>query len=406
MNRERRRRAGTRQNQRILALAASVLAAVAGGCMNPPKKANREATERWNQARASVKAKLASDQLASGDVAGAASELAEAKRLAPADQHLASLQARVYLAQGNIGAARAVLESAQLAGKSQAEVEYLLGVVQQGQAAGESSLTHYLKAAELDPESATYAVAAVQVMLQLGRTPDALQYLQSREAQLGWTSAYSAALAECYEQAGDWRPAALAWRRVLDSAGGEGTAQAGAASPGPGPADSSAANGHAGRPAAGDAAARWINIRERWATALYHAGQWAEAVPVLQSLLQASETDAPVLLRLMLADCLLQTNDAAGARAQLDLALVNDGRDPRALRRLAQTLARLGEYGAALAAAERALETAPEHEPTLELAAALALRTGQVDLARSFARRTGPDNPVARVILVDPASSR
>jgi tetratricopeptide (TPR) repeat protein len=418
-------------------LGALVLVTVAG-YQNLPKQASREAAQRWNQARAGVKAKLASDQLAAGDIPGAASELAEAERLTPGEARLAPLRARVYLAQGNVGAARALLESARLTGKPQAEVEYLLGVVQQGQEAWEASLTHYLRAAELDAEVAAYHVAAVQVMLQLGRAAEALQYLQARESQLGWTSAYSAASAECYEQVGNWRAAALAWQRVVDGAESGTTSEpqvfargadvSNSAPPGsdprgadPGMNAGARENGAQTRTAAG--------IRERWATALHHAGQWADAIPILQTLLLTNETDSPAALRLMLADCYLQVNDLTEAREQVTRVLDGNVQEVRALRLLAQTLAREGQYAEALAAAERALGIAPEHVPTMELAAALAARCGRVELARALATRlmqsgsdgrvegssklddaprfsSGSDSLVARRILEGPPKSK
>jgi tetratricopeptide (TPR) repeat protein len=182
------------------------------GCQAPQREAREQAAQRWNVARAEVKARLAADQFEAGNVRAAADELAEACRLAPDHPEFVPLRAQVLLAEGQTFAAHDLLERTHADGKTQAEIDYWLGVVWQQQQRWEEALTAFRRASGLDPGEVGYLVAATQARLQLGRTAEALQTLTAAAERFGWTEAYQAALAECYEQLGDWPAAAATWQ--------------------------------------------------------------------------------------------------------------------------------------------------------------------------------------------------
>jgi tetratricopeptide (TPR) repeat protein len=355
---------------RRLSVVAAVLPALSlalSGCAGTQSQARQAAAERWNRARAEVKAKLASDQLTAGNVEDAATELAEAFRLDPANPKLLVLQARVCLARGDLAAAEGLLESARSAEGSDAEIDYLLGIVHEQRLQWPAARESFARATDQDPQELTYAVALVQVMLQLGEAEEALLFLRAREGQFGWTSGYHAAHAECCEQLGDWAGAASAWQKVID---------------------------------ANDESA----IRERLATALYRAGRWPEAVLHFEQLLGQPETPSAAPLRLAFAECLLEDGRVAAAHEQLSLLLRDDPRDLAALRLMARVFARRGQFERARQTAEQALQLAPDDLRTLELAATLAFRAGDARRASSLARQilqSSPagDSPVARQIL-------
>jgi tetratricopeptide (TPR) repeat protein len=345
---------------------AAVLILSLAGCQTPQRRANEQATQRWNQARAQVKAKLARDQFVAGNVKAAAGELAEARLLDPANASWVPLQARIWLAQGNTAAAGELLDRTHLEGPPQAEVEYLRGVIFQQQQRWDEALAAFQRAAELDESEAAYVVAAVQVWLQLGRPRQALQCLQASKTNFAWTNAYQAALAECLEAVDDWAGAASAWQRVAEGAEAD------------------------------------ADTRERLAEALCHAGRYGEAVPVLQGLLTAEPARQSDGVRLRLAEALLAANQPEAARAQAQAVLQNHPEKVAALMLLAQAWALAGDSAAALRAVDRALQLDPQNARCLELAAALEWTAGNVHAARDRANRLDqldPGNSIAACIL-------
>lgn len=366
---------------------AALLGAVAlgSGCAQITSfDARKEAAERWKLARAQVKARLAADQLAAGHVRDAAQEANEAIRLDPENPRLHVLRARVALAQGDAATAQALLNTV-LSRREQdvdaslrAEAHYLAGVVAQQRLRWDEALVSFVRAVELDRFDVAYLVAVAQALLQSGKPHDALDTLVGREADFGFTPAYQAALAECYEQLGDWPAAAAAWRQVnadTDDAG----------------------------------------IQSRLATTLHRAGRHAEAAGILETLVP--DDAAPVApdpqrpdaqqsaLRLLLAECLLEDGQLDRARTQAGRVVRAEPRNLAAWLLLARAQAELGRHAEGLDSAERALRLDPDNRPALELAAALAFRVGNRSRAHALAQRLlalpgEEENEIARRIVV------
>lgn len=337
-----------------------------GGCETPPRTARVEATQRWNAARAQVKAKLAADQFGAGNVAAAAAELDEAYKLDPTNPELTALRARVWLAEGRLAQAETLLAQTHLEDRPQAEIEYLKGVVLQEQQRWDDALAAFLKAGELNEDEVAYVVAAAQAWLQLGQPDRALGLLTARAAKFNWTGAYQAALAECHEQCGDWSAAASAWQQMVAAH----------------PADT--------------------GFRERRAIALYRSRRYGEAIGVLSDLVAAGSGESSGVLRLMLAECHLAEGRTAAAREQVQAVLQNEPGNVPALHLLACCLGMAGEYGAATRVAQRALAVDAGNIATLELTVALAWRAGDRELAHSTATRLlerDGQNAVAHQVL-------
>ncbi|MEW6249772.1 MAG: tetratricopeptide repeat protein [Planctomycetota bacterium] len=320
-------------------------------CQNPQRAAREEALNQWNAARAQVKLHLAEEQLRAGNFETAADQLAEASRLDPKLPRLVPLQARLWLADGQIERAAELLEAAPADNPGRAERCYLLGVARQQQERWSEAAAAFTEAAALDEREVAYVVAAVQARLQLGEPQAALELLIASARRFDYTPAYQAAAAECHEQLGDWAAAASAWKRV---------AHARASGP---------------------------DIRLRLAQALCRAGRPVEAIPVYRDALPALEPAAQDVVRLELAGAYLATDQPAAAREQAQLVLRGTPDDPAALRILALSYGQGGDLAAALRTARRALELDAGHVPTAELVAALAWRAGERDLARATARR-------------------
>lgn len=346
----------------------------AAGCHTPVTELKQSAAQRWNDVQARVKARLAEDRLAAGHVADAGTAIDEALRLNPDDPELRLLAARVRLAQDQAPQAERLLDGVPADGPAGSQREYLRGVIAQQRQRPDEALGYFLRALAGDPNEIAHLLAAVQTLQQLGRPEEAIQLLTDHQDRFGWTNAYFAALAECYEQCGQWESAVQCWRKVTGAAAGD------------------------------------RGLRERLAWALHRAGRLGEATDVLLELEREVGDDLSDTLRVVLADGLLEAGRLEEARSQAARVLERDGRNAPALIVLARVLSRGGDHAAALRAVQRALAVQSDDVPALELAAGLALRTGQTALARSLAERllripaqtTGaeqPGNPVAERVL-------
>jgi tetratricopeptide (TPR) repeat protein len=337
------------------------------GCQSTQREAREQAEQRWDRARAEVKAKLAADQFAAGDVRGAAAQLAEACRLAPDAPDFIPLRVRVLLAEGQLTAAEELLRNNSTAPEpAQAELAYLRGVVCQQQQRWDEACATFEQASELAPHDVSYLVAATQARLQLGQPQAALECLIAGAERHGWTETYQATLAECCEQLGDWPAAAAAWRRVAGAPGVD------------------------------------AESRARLGLALFQAGRFADAIPELLHAAGAAPTDEVAALRLALAECYLHVGQPTLARTQVQLAARAAPDDVRVFTLLAQAHATCGDFDLARQAGARALSVSPDNPRALELAAALAWQAGDRLAAAATAERLSvrePENPIARHIL-------
>lgn len=350
-------------------LAAVLVALGSSGCNMSMShmEAREQAQERWNKARAEVKAQLAADQLAAGNVAEAGTEINKALALQPDNPRLKVLRARTALAAGDAARAQSLLEGVALEGTEQAEVAYMLGVIQQQHLKWDQAFGFFAQAAELNPDESAYYVAVVQAMLQMGQPREAIEYLKANEERFGWTPAYHAAIAECHEQLDEWDDAASAWQMVLDAHDDFG-------------------------------------VSERLSAALFRAGRFAEALPLLRAAVENREEPAGESTRRMYAECLIETGEFEAARQELMDLLALTPRDSGALMLLSRANIELNRLDLALRMARRAIDASPQEFEPLELAAAISYRMGRIPQAAAFARKAqslSPENesPVVRQIL-------
>ncbi len=351
--------------------AAMMLAlSVQSGCHSPATQATarQEAERRWKVARADVKARLAADQFAIGRVEAAALQLAEAQELDPNNLSLKLMEARILLSKGAADRAERILKTLELKPARQAERDYLLGVIHQQRLRWEQAAQCFIAACDRDPHEVAYLAASVQALLQLGHVARAQELLAAHADAIGWTAAYQAAMAECHEQTGDWAEAASAWKRASSTQEDP-------------------------------------VVLERLALAQYRAGQWERAAATLRSLLRlAGDADQSFNVRLLLAECLLESGQTIAARAELEGLLKTAPSDPRALHLLARVHVEAGDLTRALAIVNAGLATTPHNVPLLELGAVLAYRTGDSKraacMAHALSEATGSEpNPIAARVL-------
>lgn len=337
-----------------------------GGCASWERheQVTEQAEQHWNVVRADVKARLASEQLAAGNLDQAGQSLDEARRLDPENTKLKIMQARTWIGQGRSDDAQQLLDTIHTDGAQLGQVEYLRGIIDQQRLAWSAALDHFLAAVDADTSEVAYLTAAVQVLLQLGDAESALALLGLHADALDWTPAFNAAAAECYEQMGRWDEAARAWQRVVDH-------------------DEDA------------------EVGERLAIALWRAKRWGEAETALRELLESSEKTPPVTLRLALAECCISQGKTEAARSTLREILADQPQNVAALTLLAQAFVHDGALPEALRACQRGLAAAPANVTLLELAAGLAKRLGDQRRVLRYVERLRhiqPDSPVIHLV--------
>lgn len=333
------------------------------GCQTTRPTNQQAAEERWSMTRADVKARLAADQLAAGNVEAAAAALGEAERLDQTPRQHVALQARICLAQGDVAAAEQVLASVPATQASAGEIAYLRGIVNEQKQQWTAATAAYDQALAAQPGEVAYLVAAVQARLQQGATAEARSLLKQHEATLGWTNAYSAVLAECAEQGDDWATAASAWQRVCS------------------------------------ATPENDDLRLRQATAWFRAERYDEATTLLTDLAEHGDEATRQRARLLLAECALAHGQPATARDLLKQVLRHDAKSAPTLRMLARALWMLNDQRGALSVARQALAASPQDVESLALVTVLARRVGDTRLAdQTFAEltRRAPNDPLVK----------
>lgn len=346
------------------------------GCTSGKRSPGGKTSAEWSSVRARVKTQLAADQLAAGNVQEAAAALREARGLDASNPALSIMQAQVELSAGETDKAEQTLARVQVSGKGRAEVEYLYGVIWQQRQRWATALEHFSRAAQLDPEDASYPAAAAQVLLQTGQAAQAVLTLEQVRQRFEWLPTWQTSMAEALEQTGKWSDAAVLWRKLA----GDGEDPV---------------------------------LLERLGYALQRAQRWEEAAAALGQLWQrledAKQPDQPGIARsdvaLALANCLLELGQTPAAIEALRHVLSGEPRHVAAQRQLALALARSGETAPALQAAEAALRGSPKDPLSLELVAALGQRAGQYARAVAVARQLPADNPVAQLVLTENAKA-
>ncbi|MFO0840312.1 MAG: tetratricopeptide repeat protein [Phycisphaerae bacterium] len=352
-----------RSSGNLAALAATLaLLACLPGCQSPQAD-KQQATQRWNAARSSVKAQLASEQLASGNLAAAGDAITEARRLTPNEMGLDLLEGKLELSRGNQLKAREHLSRVPDFGPDGAEAQYLMGVSYLAQQGWDASLPLLRRATELAPDSDEYAFALIDALLLAGQPDEAAARIRARAAAGGWTLALHAAMARCHDLTGQRDEAAREWAAAVD----------------------------------GDSSGSVSDSRA--AMALYRANRLSEAGPKLRARVESADGGVSMAERIADVDCLIASRRVDQAACALSPLLESDPCDACVKRRAALVAAHQGHWGEALRIVREILNTDAQDLPTLELGAAIAHRAGDVRAMEDFARRIakhahGGDSPV------------
>ena len=151
------------------------------GCNLPTQPdSKKEATGRWQLARAQVIVGVGNEHLKTGDLDKAQICASEALHLS--DQFVPAylLMAKTLLEKGQYGQAADQLALAEKISPQVAQLHYLKGVALEKQNEFEAALASYVRAQELDSANNAYACAAAEALVSLNRPEEAFNGLAAR----------------------------------------------------------------------------------------------------------------------------------------------------------------------------------------------------------------------------------
>ena len=140
------------------------------------------AKTRLDTLKAATEYDMGMQAFLAGDLEKAARKVAQAERLTPDNPKAAVLRGRIAIERGLMGEALIALQRAAELNDEEVEAHYYLGVVNERLSEHEAALTHFTRAHELEPFNPQHAVAAGEMLVDLGRTAEARTFLCASEA--------------------------------------------------------------------------------------------------------------------------------------------------------------------------------------------------------------------------------
>jgi len=264
--------------KRALIAAAVIAAILAAGCDDYMARKRDEAHQRWAKSRADMVTTLAKRSYENGNFSRAREQLDPVLRAAEPYPPACVLAARIATDQGRLDEARDLARTAVDIKPDDAEAHYVLGTIEQALGHRAEALSAFAEAARLVPTDPRFPLAEAEMLVAGGRVADAVASLSAASDRMPGAAEIHAALADVLVREGRHREAADRYRVAL-RLNPENTAPT-----------------------------------QRLAVALFRAGAYAEAEPILGEL-DASEPDtAGAWVRLMRADCLLALDRVDEAR--------------------------------------------------------------------------------------------
>lgn len=171
-----------------LALVSCVLtmALVAGGCSPGRGKYTSEALQKAQDRVSGMKAANEYQQswqaYTAGDLEKAFKGVERSLTLNPNVAKSWVLRGRIQIEQGALEQALESFQKAEALEPTSVDAQYYQGIVHERFSQPAEALVKYQKAAELEPTNAQYAIAAAEMMMDLGQYAEAEQFLTTRTA--------------------------------------------------------------------------------------------------------------------------------------------------------------------------------------------------------------------------------
>ncbi|MEM8757254.1 MAG: tetratricopeptide repeat protein [Planctomycetota bacterium] len=162
-----------------LTLAAAALTGCAGHGSNTAQQMTL-AQQRMAQIKSATEWEMAEQAHSVGDLDRALEKVENSLGMNPSVAKSHVLRGRILLEQGELEKARISLLRAEVINPDFVDAHYYLAVVNERLAKKDEALARYLRAVELAPDQALYAVAAAELMIDLDRSHDAEAFLADR----------------------------------------------------------------------------------------------------------------------------------------------------------------------------------------------------------------------------------
>lgn len=345
-----------------------VLAALTGlaGCQTSVPEAKIQATKRWEHTRSQMACGMAGEYLKSGQLDKAAAKAQEALVLDEQNLPARITLGKVYIEQGQYGSAAAELTKVVRQTPASAEAVYYLAIAQEKVGQLEDALSNYRRTYVLDSSNIAPVVAAGEVMVALGRVPEAQRFIEGYLPQGGSDPAL-------YELAGrlammqeEYPQAVKHYSNALDL-------------------------DH-----------KNLCYRQMLACAQFEAGLFSETVETLQVLRQEPNCVCPAWVYGMMGDSYMALNRPRDARDLYVKRQELQPRAPEAWTDLGKAALALGDEDRAMDSARSALSLEPKNADAAGLLGYSLLRKGLfIEAVGALAPAVAAhgDNAVLRCLL-------
>lgn len=324
---------------------ALVLSLAAAGCQNAKQKNSKEATGRWNRARANVLCSLAKDQYKAGSFDKCRKTLTDALKMDPTNAQLRVISGKLALEQGQLELAERELEAARKFAPNEPEGYYLAGVIHQRWQKPDRAYEYYTAASDKAPSELSYLMARAEMLVEMDRSPEALDLLQSKVVYFENSAAIRDAVGQLFMETRRYHEAVDMFRQASLLEDGENV------------------------------------FKERLGLALYYDKQYADAVDVLSKLTTKEGYGERGDLLAALGESQLKLGKAREAKATFESATRSDASNPGAWLGLGRAAMELKDYRRAELALKKAMSLDPTGaEPTL-MVGYLRLRQGKMNEA-------------------------
>jgi protein O-GlcNAc transferase len=345
-----------------------ILAVAVAGCQNNKKQQTpkQEAEQRWSSARAAVLGSLAKGQMEAGNFEKSRQTLEEAKRLDPQNPGLRILHAKLAIEQGQLEVADRELAEARKMAPTNAEIDYLSGIVHQRWLKSEVAFEFYTSAAEKDRSEVAYVLAQAEMLVQLGRQQQALLMLQSRLEDFGTSSVMYDTIGQLHIGMGSYAPAVDALRQASILASDD------------------------------------LMIREHLAMAHFYNGQYRDAAEQFNRVMRDEKNAKRPELYLALGECQMKLGRAREARESFDKAATLNPSSVMAWMSLTRASLDLNDTRRADNSLKKAVALAPQEAEVHLLLGYIRLRQDRLSDALTAFRKAqvlDPADPVSLCMI-------
>lgn len=162
------------------AMAGAMLLSGCAGGSRTSAEARNAAAERMAGMKSGTEWDMARQAFLSGDPQKALDHIDRSIALNDSVVRSHVLRGRITMELGNFEESMSSLGMAEVLNPEDVDTQYFLGVAYERIGEKESAMERYQRAAELDTSRAIYAVAAAEMLIDIGRIDDAEEYLKDR----------------------------------------------------------------------------------------------------------------------------------------------------------------------------------------------------------------------------------